>query len=270
MASPYTIGGFVYDSDGTTVLANVRVSILNNSTDESGTALSNASGEYLFDIANLTSGYSIGDEISIYASYGRLYHEYVFTVDTNGYYLQNITIDLDLETAVQYTSAAAIRAFTKVQESEWTDANINEMIKMATAEIDLDTGRTWKGIQTVTDEYYDGNDADTLWLNHTDLQSVTSVAIDSSQSGTYMTVTTSPFVNSMGYIVLNKNGNLTAFTANPNSVKISYTHGNLIPTPAVRELCKLKVANMIHMERSRSEHIRDLTYQLKWKSKGML
>jgi hypothetical protein len=134
----------------------------------------------------------------------------------------------------------------------------------------LDTGRTWKGVQTVTDEYYDGNDADTLWFNHTDIQSVTSTAIDTSQSGTYTTVTTAPYVNSEGYMVLNRNGNVTTFTANPHSVKVTYTYGNAAPTEAVRELCKLKVANMIHMERNRSDHIRDLTYQLKWKSKGLL
>ena len=270
MASPYPIAGIVYDSDGVTVLANTLVSILNNTTNKSGTVLSNSSGEYLYDIANLTNGYTIGDEISIYASYGRYYHEYVITVDSNGYYSQNITIDLELETAVQYTSVEAIRAFTKVQAAEWTDDNINEMIKMATSEIDLYTGRTWKGVQTVTNEYYDGNDGDTLWLNHTDLKSVTSVAIDTSQSGTYTTVTTAPFVNSMGYIVLNRNGNITAFTANPDSVKITYTYGNITPTQEVRLLCNLKVANLIHMERIRSEHIKNITEKLKWKSKGLL
>lgn len=264
---PYPVSGICYDNDGTTILASVRVSIYDATNNSTASVTTNSSGEYLFDLANLTNGYSIGDSISIYSSYGRYYDEVIFTTDSTGIKEQDLTLDHELETAVLYTSVAAVRGFTKVQASEWTDTQIASMIRYATGDIDRKTGRTWKGVQTVTDEYYDGNDDDTLYLNHTDLQSVTSVAVDNMQTGTYTTIDTSPFVYS-NWIVLNRNGNYTTFPANPQSAKITYTYGNSAPTQEVRELCNLMVANMIHLERSREERIKELVEYLKWKNKG--
>jgi len=271
-AYPYPISGLVYDTDGTTLLQSVRVSLTNTTNTSSLDTTTNSSGEYLFDLANLSNGYSNGDIISLYVSYGRYYTEVLHTVDTSsGIYAVNLTISIALPTAATYCSVTEVRNYTKIQSSESSDLALNDMIKSATSEIDLRTGRTWKGIQTVTNQYLDGDDTDLLWLPKPDIQGVSSIAIDDSDSGTYTSVlSTNYFVyTDKNYVVLRKNAPINKFRAAPQSVKITYTYGNSQPTEIVRDLCVLLVADRLHNEPVRSDKIRRIIDLLKWKTYGL-
>ena len=70
--TPYIIAGIVTDTDGSTILANATVNLLNSTTTESLDSTyqvtTNSSGEYVIDGANLTSGVSEGDSLTVEAT----------------------------------------------------------------------------------------------------------------------------------------------------------------------------------------------------------
>lgn len=66
-ASPYQIYGVVDDTDNSTPLESVNMVAYNVTTGEELTTTTDSNGEYLFDLANLTSSYSSGDVIFISA-----------------------------------------------------------------------------------------------------------------------------------------------------------------------------------------------------------
>lgn len=275
--TPFLIYGKVYDTDGTTVLANVRVSIMNVTKNESANVVTDSGGNYQYELQNLTSGMSIGDSISVYSSYGRYYKESVFvTASTdNGLKSVNLTLDTLLTTSAVYCSVQDVRDFSNVQSAEFSDNAIMKFIRYATETIDQRTARTWKGIQTVTDEYYNGDDTDILTLTHPDVQSVTSIAIDDDGDRVYTTLTGKvgydPFFidnldgGATSLIVIDTiNANITNFTAGVNTVKVSYTWGFSVPTPEVNLLCILMVTNMINRKDSREKDITERIRRLAW------
>jgi hypothetical protein len=264
-SNPFPISGKIYSSDGTTILENVLIICKNVSNNETQTQLSNSSGEFLFDATNFTSGYKSGDEVSLFASYGNYSDEVVFTI-SGDYKNQDLTLDSLIESIALYTSIADVRRFTAVGTSEFSDTSIYDMIKRVTGRIDELTGRTWKGVQTVIDEYYDGDDTDILWLNNTDLISVSALSIDDNQDGTYTSVTTSyVFVYPDGHIILGRNAEITSFVAaGPKAVKVSYTYGNAKPTESIKELALLMVANLLHYDAERGRLIDQIFQKVKW------
>lgn len=167
-----------------------------------------------------------------------------------------------------YITVTDVRDLTNVQTTEFSDSAVTKMINKATELIDLRTGRTWQEVKTATDEYYDGDDTDLLWLKQVDIQSITSLGIDQAgDNATYTTVTTS-YVNYYpeGYIILQRsNAEVNLFKAGTETVKISYTYGNSTPTEAVKELCLLMVRNFMHSDPTRAEEIERLIMVLKRK-----
>lgn len=128
-----------------------------------------------------------------------------------------------------YATLQEVREFTKAQTSEYTDTAINNFIMRATDEIDNETDRTWQEAVTETDAYFDGDGLDILYLNHTDLQSLTSIAIRTTggdSTATYTSVTTSKVaLYPEGYLVLYSDAEVTNFTAGLKTAKLTYTHG---------------------------------------------
>ena len=61
---PFLIAGTCFDTDGTTPLTSTTVTALNETTRESITTTTNGSGQYIFDCANFTSGFTNGDYVS--------------------------------------------------------------------------------------------------------------------------------------------------------------------------------------------------------------
>lgn len=68
--TPYLAGGYVYQVGTTNPSASNNITLLNETTNESISAITNSLGQYLFDLANLLSGYTDGDFIRITATGG--------------------------------------------------------------------------------------------------------------------------------------------------------------------------------------------------------
>ena len=64
LQAPYPIPGHVYESDGS-VVEGAKVTITNLNTSESIFVFTNSNGEYIIELLNLPSGYSIGDHIRV-------------------------------------------------------------------------------------------------------------------------------------------------------------------------------------------------------------
>ncbi len=271
----YQITATIKDSDGAT-LNNVLVSVMNVTNNEENTTTTNSVGQIAVSLGNYTKGWSDGNEISIFTSYGRYYKETVFTIDTatypDGYDIGDITVSTSYETKFMYCTISDIRDISKIESSELSDDAIHRLILRKTKYIDEITGRTWKGIQTMTDEYYDGDGNDILWFNQTDIQSFTSLSIDDDGDGTYTNITiTSGGINYVhvyeeGRLVIDnrKDVEVSAFAAGPKSVKVTYTYGNSEPSEDVKELCVQLCLNEIHNDSNRQRKIDELITMLRW------
>ena len=268
MASPYPLDGIIYESNGTTAVVSLTVSVMNVSTGETQTITTNSSGQYLVECANFTSGYTNGDVISIWASYGRYYKEELHTIDTSvGSGTENLTLSDTLYTHAVYCSVDDVRAYFRLTDHDATDTQVHKMILQATSMIDERTGRTWKGVQTKTDEYYDGNGTRMLTLNRTDVVSLTSLSIDDDDDGTFTTVTTTyVWLYEDGRLVLKDDAEVTSFTSGNRNVKMTYTYGNSRPTEEVKHLAILIVGNMLSEDTNyRRREIEDMISRLKMK-----
>lgn len=272
-SGPYPVSGRVFESDGSTVLGGARVILTNSTNNETQAAVTNSSGEFVIDAANFTSGYLDGDQLSLYCAYGNAYDERYLTIDTTiGFSSQNLTLSNTITAAPTYASIAEVRRYAGVDSSEFSDAAVHDFIKSSTALIDELTGRTWKGIQTSTLEFFDGDGTDILWLNKADIQEISAVQIDDDTDGTYSSVSSDntntssgAWVYSEGYIILDDGATINRFTAGPKTVRVTYTYGNKRPTELVRQLCMAIVANMMNFNRDRQAWIDDVTQELKFK-----
>ena len=65
----YPIDGTVYDRDGTTAVA-ASVIAFNCTTTERTSVTCNASGQFILDLNNFPSGFTVGDHVQITAQYG--------------------------------------------------------------------------------------------------------------------------------------------------------------------------------------------------------
>lgn len=161
----------------------------------------------------------------------------------------------------QYLTATEFRNVTNLQSAEYSDVQLDQLLLAATVEIDTRTGRTWQRVTTVTDEYYDGDGTEELWLVNTDIVSVTSLGIDDGYNGTYVSVTPSAGImiySKQGRIVLDSDRySLTVdeFTKGRKTVKITYTYGNSEPDNLVKNVCAMMVLQQLRPEQNLSEMI---------------
>lgn len=145
------------------------------------------------------------------------------------YSISSATADSTSIPVGYYTTITEARNFTGASISEYSNNAMLELIKRATYEIDMKTARTWQSPITEIDALYDGDDTDTLWLRHTDIQSVTSMSIRQSYGDytvSYTTITPSYVaVYPEGYLILYTNAEINRFTSGPKNVKITFTYG---------------------------------------------
>ncbi len=106
--SPHVFGIIVHDTDGTTVMADVRTTIRNETSNETKDLNTNSSGEAVFNLANKSvfpSGWTPGDRISYFVLYqGYEAKESIIVQDTGG---TQVTLTL-----VAATIAPSLRYFT--------------------------------------------------------------------------------------------------------------------------------------------------------------
>jgi hypothetical protein len=92
--APYTCGGLVYNSDGSTLIEGATVTLRDFTQSAQLTTTTNASGEWLLDLANLSGAtYEDGDVCYIMVNYPNRYEHCRFTVDTDvGVESKNLTL----------------------------------------------------------------------------------------------------------------------------------------------------------------------------------
>lgn len=151
-----------------------------------------------------------------------------------------------------YATITEIRAYTRVGATELVDQAITDMIDSATARIDRETGRTWQGSQTATNEYYTGNDTNRLQLKNVDIGTLSAISVNTSPTGsTYTTVTASKVRawTNIGLLELQPNAEVSSFPSYLNSVKITYTWGNAAIPNDIKLACRYLVSYMMKLDK---------------------
>ena len=144
-----------------------------------------------------------------------------------------------------YSTVSDIRDYTRVQRAEQDDEVIDKMITAATAKIDRLTGRTWQAVRTITDEYYTGDGTNRLYLDRTDIGSISALSLNISPTGsTYTDVTTTKVrvITALGIVELQPDAEVPYFPHYMNSVKITYTYGSYLIPEDIKQACRYLVA----------------------------
>lgn len=160
-----------------------------------------------------------------------------------------------------YCTVEDVRDFTNIQEAEYSDNALQARIDQATAMIDMQTGRTWQGVQTTTDELRDGDGTTSLIMTQGDIGAVSKLAVWDGGQYTTLASTAYTVLQFEGIIQLNLLPSGLIYNIFPKKRKIilmSYTWGNAVPDDKVKMLCILEVANMLKRDQVRSANIEEL------------
>jgi len=185
----------VYESDGTTAQASAAVTITDETTSETQSVDTNAQGQAIFNLSNFSSGWTVGDLISVNAVYVGSDASDQFTATDTGSTAVSLTL-------VASTSSASLRYFntpefyTTFDLSNYTtdttngirEARITEIGAGVEAEIDNMFNTKFDdndgSYYTATDEYHNANSyQNTWWLKNAPVQSITSFSINEALPG---------------------------------------------------------------------------------------
>lgn len=145
MPTPYAISGTISDTDGSTALQSVLVNIYNLNTDEFlGITLTNASGQYVLDLANFSTDYTNGDRIEVFSYIDKKFYVHRTTVDTA---LGNETVDMTM-IQISYTDPDMVSSYLNLKNFNMTEkptiSRIAELISRSEDMIDFRTGHSWR------------------------------------------------------------------------------------------------------------------------------
>ena len=168
-SSPYIIRVTVYDTDGSTPLVGVVLNARDNTTSETINVTTDGTGTGLLNLANLASGYTIGDVITYYVVHGGKTGYGQHTTVSGGSLTTTLTL-ID----VSSTGSDELRYFTVQDFLDFYDLDLynattspagirtEQIERVGTgveAEIDRMLGQTFDSndgsYYTATDEYHD-------------------------------------------------------------------------------------------------------------------
>lgn len=133
--TPYIISGNVYEVNGT-ASSGTRINVLNTQTGQQLSTLTNANGEYILDLANMSTSYTNGDRLFIKAikpknSTNMLYKEASAeaVVDTTtGATMQNLTLMTEIDR--NNTSGLSLQEISQVEHD--TISNTKKVLTYGT------------------------------------------------------------------------------------------------------------------------------------------
>jgi hypothetical protein len=184
-------------------------------------------------------------------------------------------IGIECDNIDSYATVAEARAELGMGSQEFSEAAVQQMLDATTAMINLRTGRTWAGETVVTDEYYDGNGTQTLYLDKGDITELTSISVDTAGSGSFTSITTSKVkAYTRGKLQIDSalSPEVTVFTEGPQRVKVSYKYGKNMCSPEyalVKRLCILAVGQAIKHSEFRKREMDEIFNNLKQHSIAM-
>lgn len=154
MQAPLIIYGTVTES-GSGVNA-VTVKARNESSNETITADTNSSGQYVLDASGFTNGYSDGDQITVYTIYSNFEGQETLTIALpTSLYVQNIALSAVSDSGeIDYCTVQDV--YDELDGKTSTDISTDNIIKAvqrAEGLIDLRTDTSFK-VNTVTQEIF--------------------------------------------------------------------------------------------------------------------
>lgn len=127
-----------------------------------------------------------------------------------------------------YTTLSDFRNASNINQTEYPDAAITALITRTTYRIDEMTNRTWQQPLTKTNEKYDGDGTDILYLRQTDIQTLSAISLQESNESdsTFKTVTPSKVaVYPEGFLVIYSDAEVIRFFAGIKTSQVTYIHG---------------------------------------------
>lgn len=169
-----------------------------------------------------------------------------------------------------YLDVDEARSLLKLSSSEYDDNALYKFILIASDLVDETTGRTWRGIQYVKNEAYDGDDGYTLYLHNTDIHSLDAIRIRESGDDVYTTVTPQYIhVYNEGILRIDEDAypsvEVENFPKGFKTVLVSYSYGNEKPTQTVKKLTLLYLQQLLNEKEERKEVINELVKHLSFK-----
>lgn len=163
---PYIVSGTITLSDASNP-SGIKIIARNDTTIENINVTTDSNGQYVLDIGNLTSGYQIGQSITIIVNSGLESGESSFTISASE---SNQTVNITTSEIVDssdVTYASIQDVYDELDGKTSTDISaerVRNNILRAEAEIDKKTGTSFKS-NTITDEIYDIS-LETLYVSH--------------------------------------------------------------------------------------------------------
>jgi len=150
-----------------------------------------------------------------------------------------------------YCTVQDIRNYTNIASGDYPDVQILSFVSGVTEQIDERTGRTWQGIATQSDEYYDGDGCSTLKMTRVDIQSITKLEIDDDNDDIFDTMSASnpswyDWYNEGIIKLIIASASPSVFPIGNKNVRVTYTHGALTVPPDVKHLAILMVNDTLN------------------------
>lgn len=162
---PFIVNGTITDS-GSANPSGAPIIIRNDRTVETISITTNSSGEYVGDLANLTNGWNVGDQVTVIARFGLEEGESSFVVqDNEASRLINITTSEIVDSSD--VSYCTIQEVYNELDGKTTDdisgSRVRDTILRMEGFIDVRTGTSFKS-NTITDEFYDSSN-ENFWAS---------------------------------------------------------------------------------------------------------
>ena len=232
----YVLGITVYDTDGTTGLANIKVTIKNERTNNTLSANSASDGSAVFDCANFTSGVVTGDVITYFCLYTDYDASGQHTVTEGG---ADVTLTLTAKPSYSNLRYFTVIDFYDFLGYDTTESDLPKATQVVSigrsveSEIDNICNRKFDS-NTATNEYHDGlgSSGYEYFLDNLPIISITTLSTTQNDEDTdSASVTWDSLTADDDYFLDSNTGkiSITDDTYNPikgrNRLKCTYTYG---------------------------------------------
>ncbi len=253
---PFAVAVTLYDTDGTTALNNIKVTLRNERTNETINQNTNSSGQCVLDCADLSSGWSNGDTITVYSIYTNYedYEEYTIVETDGGTTITLTLVAVPASDTLKYFTVQDFFDFFNLESGNDGVPLTNQVVEIGTMvakDIDETCQSEFSTSTTVTQEYHDVTSvyqAD-WFLEKTPVLSVTTLQVNTADDGnaeSWVTLTEAAYQFELsldtGRIRLTgTTGDVTTPVypaAGVKNMRVTYTHGN---TSVPRDIKKLAI-----------------------------
>ena len=173
MVTPYQINGTITTS-ASVAASSATVYARNETTSESINITTNSLGQYILDLGNLTSGFSLTDYVTIYCSFSSEYAESTILLSDDTHAIDLILVVIVDPGTTNYCSVSQVWAqLDGVTASDISASRVTDAIQRAESEIDEFTETKFVAT-TITNEILAWN-KDTTWKSAGQLEGYTTV-----------------------------------------------------------------------------------------------